>query len=319
MWGRLDEIAPSDVFNPLDAAKFLVEGLSEARLAVPFVHARLSPSDRVRLEGVVVPRFRRGTYDLLDEETSPFNLTRDLILPANVALATGRRHAESPSDDAVTGELSGGGRLQLTLGRVDVSAAAYRGVDAFGPVAFEVLPPADGALEAAVVGRLVEYHPRFTMYAGDVETVTGDWAWRGEAAFFAERTLGGVTVPGLVKAKSLDAGFGFDRRAGSMTVFGSALVHHERSDVDPGVRRTDVSLVGSIDRGFARDRVRIRGFAVANPGDESGFVRGVLLWKPRDRVTVEMSAGSFLGAGDDTISRFEGRDFLVARLRYDFR
>lgn len=319
VWGRLDEIAPSDVINPLDAAKFLFEGRSEARLAVPFVRARLLPSDRVRLEGVVVPRFRRGTYDLLDEDTSPFNLTRDLILPANVLLASGRRHAESPSDKEVAGALSGGGRVQFTLGRVDVSASAYRGVDAFGPVAFEVLPPADDAPATAVVGQLVEYHPRFTMYAGDVETVTGDWAWRGEAAFFADRRLSGVTVPGFVEARSLDAGFGFDRRAGSLTIFGSAIVHHERSDVDPGVRRTDVSLVGSIDRAFAGDRVRIRGFAVANPGDKAGFVRGVFLWKPRDRVTVDVSAGSFLGSGDDTISRFEGRDFVVARLRYDFR
>jgi hypothetical protein len=157
------------------------------------------------------------------------------------------------------------------------------------------------------------------MFAADVETVTGNWAWRSEAAVFAERTLRGVTVPGLVKARSLDAGFGFDRRAGSLTVFGSAVVHHEQSGVDPGVRRTDLSVVGSIDRAFASDRVRLRAFAVGNPGDESGFVRGVFLWKPRDRVTVELTAGAFLGSGDDTISRFAGRDFVMTRLRYDFR
>ena len=56
VWGRLDELSPSDVVNPLDAAKFLFEGRSEARLAVPLVRVRFLPSDRLTVEGVVSPR-----------------------------------------------------------------------------------------------------------------------------------------------------------------------------------------------------------------------------------------------------------------------
>jgi hypothetical protein len=38
-------------------------------------------------------------------------------------------------------------------------------------------------------------------------------------------------------------------------------------------------------------------------------------WKPRDFLAVDVSAGAFLGSGDDTISRFKGRDFALVGVR----
>ena len=101
-------------------------------------------------------------------------------------------------------------------------------------------------------------------------------------------------------------------------VFGSVIVQHQWSEEDPGVDRTNVSLVGSIERSFARDRGLARVFAVVNPADESAFVRGLAIWRVRDNVSVEGSAGAFLGSSDDAIGRFENRDFAFGRLAYYF-
>jgi hypothetical protein len=322
VWGRLDEIQPSDVINPLDTTRFLLDGRSAARLPVTFLRGRLMPSERLTLEGVVVPVFRRGTFDALDEPTSPFNPLRDVVLPATLSVAAPDIERITP---AVTwSNLSGGGRVSATVGRVDVAGAIYRGFEGFGIVTFEPMFPAPPVLPAAgtvvpaVVGRLVERFPRFTMISGDFEAIAGEWAIRGELAAFVEKQFAGVTRPGPVDGEALDGGVGFDRRTGDYRVFGSVLVRREWSAADPGVARTDVSLVGSIDRTFARDRYLARAFAVVNPGDGSGFVRGLLVWTARDNVAVEASAGAFVGTGDNTLSRFHGRDFLFARLRYSF-
>jgi hypothetical protein len=321
-WGRLDELSPADVVNPLDAAKFVFEGRSEARLAVPLVRARFLPSDRLTIEGVYSPRLVRGTYDLLDEETSPFNLTRDIVLPAGIDVLAGREHVEQTGPGQFEpldyGVASGGARVLGTIGRVDVGLSTYRGVDGFGPVLFQPLS-ASIVPGVEVVGQLVELHPRFVMYAADFETVSGPWAWRGEAAYFSERTFAATTFPGTVPGTSFASGLGFDRRAGPLRVFGTFLMQRESAPLDGSAVRTDYTLVGSVDRTFNRDRMTVRAFVATNPADQSGFVRGIFLWKARDRVALEVSGGAFLGTSDDLIGRFEGRDFVAGKLRVDLR
>ena len=52
IWGRLDEIQPSDVINPIDASRFLFDGRSEARLPVAFVRGRFFLREDLTIEGV---------------------------------------------------------------------------------------------------------------------------------------------------------------------------------------------------------------------------------------------------------------------------
>jgi hypothetical protein len=306
VWGRLDEIAPTDVINPLDTARFLFEGRSEARLPVAFVRGRLTPSDRVRIEVAFVPLFRRGLFDRLDEQTSPFNLVRDAVAQASTQVVVTRREPLRSWRN-----VAGGGRVDVTAGRADIGVSAFRGFEGLGPVALE--PPGD--LLAPDPPTLVLHHPRFTMLGADFETVMGPWAWRGEAAVFVERWLARSSGVGLVKGRSLDAGMGVDRRAGDFRVFGSAILHRAWSADDRGVSRTDVSVVGSIERAFGRERYFARVFGVANPADRSAFLRGIFSWKRSDRVAVEGSAGVFTGTSDDAIGRFRTRDFFLVTLR----
>lgn len=334
IWGRLDEIQPSDVINPLDASRFLFDGRSEARLPVAFVRGRLFPREGLTIEGVLAPVFERGRFDELEESSSPFNLLGRIDLSVLPIPAIGAPCLIAPTPNCLVitvpsivraeperswSNMSGGGRVSATIGRMDVAGAIYRGFESFGLITAQglVAPP-----DAPVVLRLVERYPRFTMVGGDFETVRGEWAIRGEGAFFVDRKLTDPSRTFLRDGQSLDLGVGFDRRSGDYRLFGSVIAHREWSTATPAlpgardISITHVNVVASIDRAFARDRYFARGFAVVNPGDNAGFVRALLVWKVRDDVTVEGSAAAFLGTSDDTLGRFQDRDFLLTRLRY---
>jgi hypothetical protein len=297
VWGRLDELQPTDVVNPLDASRFFFEGRSEARLAVPLVRLRVHAGERASLEGVFVPFFRRGRFDRLDEPTSPFNLApRGLGIDEQVPSRT-------------LGNAQGGARLNATTGRVDWSVSTYRGFRPFGIYTLAAIDP----VAPPSAQRLF---PRFTMIGGDMETVTGEWGFRAETAVFVEDAFQVPDGIGLREGRSFDSGAGVDRKAGAYRVSGSVLVHHE--SYDGGGARTDPSLIVSADRSFARERYQGRLFGVYNPSNRSTFLRWITTAKLQDNLALEGSIGWFNGEGLDTIGRFADSDFIYARLKYYF-
>jgi hypothetical protein len=191
--------------------------------------------------------------------------------------------------------------------------SAYRGFEAFPIVTFEPYVP-----QTSIA--LVSTHPRFTMIGGDFETVAGEWGMRGEVAAFVRDNFQAGNLA-TVSGRSFDAGLGVDRRAGSYQFSGTVLVHRELPDAMPGSAletRTDVSLIVSADRTFARERYRLRAFSVFNAAEESSFLRAIGVAKLTDDLAVEGSAGWFAGEGRDTIGRFSDSDFAYVRLKYYF-
>jgi hypothetical protein len=255
----------------------------------------------VSVEGVYVPFFRRGRFDRLDEPTSPFNVAPPVPFSDR-----------TPPRTAANGQ--GGARVNVTTGRVDWSVSAYRGFRPFGVYA------AQGPIEIDRV------YPRFTMIGADFETVAGAWAVRGETAAFVRDAFQARDQPVILEGQSFDAGAAVDRKAGSYRISGQVLVHRE--DYDPGraesagrgfgESRTDVSLIVSADRSFAREKYQGRLFSVYDPNNGSGFVRGILTVTLRDNVALEGSLGWFGGSGFDTIGRFADSDFGYVRLKYFF-
>ena len=304
VWGRLDELQPTDVVNPLDVSRFFFEGRSEARLSVPLARVRVFAGDQVSIEAVYVPVFRRGRFDRLDERTSPFNIEPRAV--GCVAIGC-RFPVFLPHEPATTlGNAQGGARVSVTSGRVDWSVSTYRGFRPFGIYTFA--PSREVPLS-------IEY-PRFTMIGGDFETVSGAWAVRGEAAAFTRDAFQAPNTPSALTGSSFDAGAGVDRKAGEYRVSGDVLLHRER--YDPSGGRTDLSLIGSLDRAFARQRYEGRLFGVYNPKSGAGFVRGIVTATLRDNVALEGSLGWFARSGLDTIGRFADSDFLYLRLKYFF-
>jgi predicted RND superfamily exporter protein len=313
VWGRLDELQPTDVINPLDISRFFFEGRNEARLPVPVVRGRMYFSDDAWLEGVYVPAFKRARFDLLDEETSPFNITPDPQLA--VCLAIGcpplPLPVEARGPDGSWTDAQGGARFNATVGTLDWSVSAYRGFEAFPFVSLET---------AGTLALLASTHPRFTMVGADFETVRGEWGMRGEVAAFVDDSFQGANLA-IVPGASWDAGLGVDRRAGDYQFSGSVLVRRERPDgvVGSGLEpRTDLSFIFSSDRTFARERYRLRAFSVVNTSEKSAFLRAIGVATLTDDVALEGSGGWFVGDGRDTIGRFNDSDFLYVRLKYYF-
>lgn len=292
VWGRLDEFQPTDVVNPIDLTRFFFEGRVEGRLPVAMVRGRVIPSDRLSVEAIYVPFFRRGRFDQLDEETAPFNLA-----PAVP------RVSHAPAHDWANGQ--GGVRASATTGRVDWSVSAYRG--------FEPLP----VYELGVVG-LTERFPRFTMVGGDFETARGQWGFRGEVAAFVDRTLQLAVPRFTADGSSLEFGLGADRPAGGYRISANLLVARRWTATAAAFSDSDATIVASIDRSFARETRRLRTLAVYNPAEESAFGRVIASFNLRDNVTVEASGGVFTGSGTDALSRLAARDFVYARLKVFF-
>jgi len=324
VWGRLDEIQPTDVVNPLDVSRFFFEGRSQARLPVGLVRARAFFSEKAAFEAVYVPVFRRGRFDQLDEETSPFSLATGFsTFPGDVTcLAIGcptvlPTCVERREPSASFGNAQGGARFNATTGRVDWSVSAYRGFESFGLGRFPpILPTASVAVVEIV-------NPRFTMIGGDFETVRGQWGVRGEVAAIVDDNFQSPRVA-IVEGRSFDAGVGVDRRAGSYRLSGTVLLHRESYDSPiengkgPETGRTDLSLILSGDRSFARERYQTRMFGVLNPSEGSAFLRGTSAAKLRDNLALEASGGWFIGDGRDTIGRFADSDFAYLRVKYFF-
>jgi hypothetical protein len=311
VWGRLDEFQPTDVVNPLDLSRFLMEGRSEARLPVGLVRARAFLPRSTTLEAVVVPHFRRGRFDQLDEPSSPFNLADPTgSAPLNLADPTGSAPRSTVTTEPTgVASLQGGLRLTTTTARVDWSVSAYR-----GRRAFPISTLATNAQSQALVIR--ESFPRFTMIGGDFETVRGLWGVRGEVAAFVDDELQSTRLVRGVPGRSLTAGIGVDRKAGDYRIAANALWGWSGGDEE--VERTDISFVLAADRSFARETRTLRVFGVYDPADATAFARVIGAVSVRENVWLEGSAGVFTGSSLDVIGRLTRRDFLYARLKVFF-
>lgn len=309
IWGRLDEIQPTDVVNPIDLSRFLLEGRNEARLPVGLVRGRVFLSGSTTIEAVVVPLFRAARVDQLGEDSSPFDLRPAPGIP---------RDRDEPA--TAFGNVQGGGRLVATTARVDWGLSVFRG--------FRAVPAQKVATSAGGPSgpRIIESFPRFTMIGGEFETAHGPWGLRGELAVFVEDALQAsgalVSVPG----RSIEGGIGLDRRAGDYRVAGNVLWSWRRADAsrpaalaaDEGLGGSDLMFVVAANRSFARETRTLQVFAVYDPADATAFGRVVAAVSLRDNLWLEASGGIFAGSSPDTLGRLTRRDFLYARLKTYF-
>jgi len=303
VWGRLDELQPTDVVNPLDLATFFFEGRSEARMAVAMARARIFLPASTTLEALVVPQFRRTRFDRLDEPTSAFNLFDGRSPCSPITSGDSRPGCEKP---AVTwSHLQGGGRLQTTTRRLDWSVSAYRGFRSVGVLT--VLPTT------------VESFPRFTMIGGDFEAVRGQWGVRGEVAAFVDDGFQAVDASRVIEGRSLEGGAGADRRVGDFRVSGNVLVRRRFTEAPEALLdRSDLNLIASLDRSFRRETRRLQVFGVYDPTEATGFLRSIFTVSLDDHLALEASAGLFMGSGPDPLGRFAERDFAYVKVTRHF-
>ena len=251
VWGRLDEVQPTDVVNPLDVSRFFFEGRSEARLPVGLIRARAFLSerrhDRGRLRAVLPARAVRSARRA---DVAVQHRGRDAC-----AAGSGRR-SRRREPPATFGNAQGGARFSATTGRVDWSVSAYRGFEPFGFGDFAVRRRSRS--DRHRVPALHDDRRRLRDRPRPVGPARRGGGVRG-------RQLPGVRAPerGRAAARSTRAP-ALDRKAGDYRISGSVLVHHESYD-EPILRedglqraRSEVSLILSADRSFAAERYQVR-------------------------------------------------------------
>jgi hypothetical protein len=317
VWGRLDEIQPGDVVNPLDLSKFFYESREAARMPVGLVRARVHLAESANIELVAVPGFRQGRFDRLDEPSSPFNPT---TVPLRVTV-------ERPSGD-VWDRMQGGGRLAASTGRVDWAVGAYRG---FRPLQVYQLSYALSGIPAAPVVAIVVSgkYPRYTMVSGDFETALSRWTIRGEAVVSDDRAIQARGTPVIASGRTVQAGFGADRTIAGYRVLAELVAHHAMIDAPslatdpltaapPRFDRRSLTAVGILERQFARETRLIRGFGIYDAVNKNGIARAVGAISPRENWWVEGTAVWFSGRRAGFLGPFVDDDFLSVRLTRRF-
>ena len=135
VWGRLDEVQPTDVVNPLDVVAVLLRRAQRGAAAGRADAGSAVPLGRASIEAVYVPVFRRGRFDQLDEPTSPFSPAACPGERIAVCLAIGCPDAAAGDRRRRAvgwrGNAQGGARFSATTGRIDWSGRGVRRARAF--------------------------------------------------------------------------------------------------------------------------------------------------------------------------------------------
>ena len=151
------------------------------------------------------------------------------------------------------------------------------------------------------------------MLGADAETVRGEWGLRGEVAWFPSRFLTVRDGAPAVSGQSLSAGVGVDRKAGAYRVAANTVLTR-RAPVSSAVTN-DVTMVGIVERQFARETRIVRAVGVVSPDEGSGFARVSASVNLRDGLWLDALAGLFWGTGTDALSRLDSRDLVSLRLK----
>ncbi len=191
LWGRVDEIPPTDHMSVTDLTRMALDRLPQRRRTVPAVRAEWFGLPG-KLDLVWIPAFRPAE---LPDEASPWHPVnrrdgRFLSLPSN-ALQTALIKAGRFDDD---GSGSGGGGLRYSqeLSAFDYAVSAQR-VRHSTPY-YELDPRVRTALAggsdvssavALAADTFVGRHPYTWVLGADAGMVTGRTTWRAEAAWLS--------------------------------------------------------------------------------------------------------------------------------------
>ena len=309
-WGKLDQLAPTDIINPLDISQlFLEDKRKEAKLSVPLFMVSPYFGEQSRLDLILLPFFKKGTYDELKEGSSPFNIAQFPSPFDKLAV-----EEQLPSKDSENVEY--GGRFSSTLREIDWSIYYFRGfydfpmyklTYRFNPVLHEFIPDTIQA----------EYL-KYTMLGYDFEFVKGKWGIRGEGAFFSDYGFQKKGILDYAEGNYFIGGFGVDRSFGDNYFNFSAL--YRKIFVDDAIeeRKKEITLLGNVERQFSYETKIIKLFSLYNTMSDSIFLKGTFSIMLLEGLWIESSVGIFEGKEKDILSKFEDSDFFLISCKYNF-
>jgi len=309
-WGKLDQLSPTDIVNPLDISKLFLEAeRKEAKLAVPLFMVSPYFGEQNRLDFVLIPFFEEGTYDELNEKTSPFNIE---CFPSPFD----KLPVEEQLPSKNVGNMEYGVRFSSIIREIDWSLYYFRGfcdfpmyklTYRFNPILNEFIPDTIKA----------EYF-KYNMFGYDFEFVRGKWGIRGEGAFFTDQGFQKKGILDYIKGNSFTMGFGVDRSFGDNYLNFSALYRKISVDSDIEERREEITLLGNLERKFSYETKVIKLCSIFNTMSNSIFLKGTVSVNLLENLWADVSIGIFEGKENDTISKFEDSDCFYIKCKYNF-
>ncbi|MCF7997189.1 MAG: hypothetical protein K9L88_20540 [Chromatiaceae bacterium] len=307
LWGRVDEVAPTDRLSVQDITRFILDELGERRRAVPMLRWE-EFGDSTKLDVILIPEFRAAELPEQESVWYPVDQERGMVLGIPTGpLLQGLLAAGSVGDDARPGGAGGGVRFSQTLSGLDYALTLQRVRHSLPYYALD--PQVRAALlggaspQVAVAqgqGRptFEGQHPYTTVVGGDLGLVLGSATLRLEAAWLSD-------VPVTTEALQMETVNGVDWVAGVELYPGDAdtrlnlqLMGHHLMNPPRVLDQVDViSLNGQLETEWGQGRWRARLNMVADLNHDNLYLNPEVVWTGIR--SLEIYAGLHYFAGEN--------------------
>mgnify|MGYP002619587612 CR=1 FL=1 len=217
IWGRVDEIMPTDRLSTKDFTRFGLDEVAERRRAAPALRFEWF-HDEWTLDALWLPVFQPAAMPDRDSIWHPVDRARGRILGLPPDPALGALVRSGGFRDRTSGDGGGGLRLSragrgldyaVTVQRARHSQPYYRLDETARRTLLQTGDPA--LAMAATDGKVFSArHPRTWVVGADLGLAAGAWTWRFEAAWLSD-------VPVTRRDLSFDTVRGFDWVVGAET------------------------------------------------------------------------------------------------------
>lgn len=298
LWGRVDEISPTDRMSRVDFSRAVLDKLPDRRRAVPAIRAEYFGAG-FRLDGVLLPVFDEAVMPHTRSVWNPVDTVNGRILGiGNQPALMGARVAKADINGA------GGGGLRLTaegdgfdygfsLQRIRQSQPYYR-----------VIPGAPVVLQAV--------HPFSTVLGAELETERLGATWRMEVALSSDAPL--TTQAFQYRTDpALDVVIGAEFFPGDSETRVTLQLAAQRIMTNQAVldRTRLYSFTGEIEHPFANGRWRADLRFAMGLNDRDLYLNPRLTYTGIDQQEIYLAAHLFSGAANTLGGFYRRNDSLV--------
>ncbi len=308
IWGRIDEIPPTDRVSVVDMTRFILDDLPDRRRAAPIIRAEGFFASS-KLDLVFLPLFREAELPEEDSVWYPINRDSGEIIgvesdPRIAELVkTATYKTDAPNSD-------GGFGIRFSDSREGMDYALTVQNNRQSVPYFRLVPEEN---------LIVAEYPRSWVLGGDLAFTASGATWRVEAAWFSDTPVT-ETNNTYTTVKSVSWGGGVEFYPGD----GDARVNLQVGGMNminpPNViDRTDIySFNGSMEAPFARNRWRAKARFYVGLGENDVYINPEIAyidWEPHE---VYLEAHYFNGADGTPGGFHENHSLLTLGWRAKF-
>lgn len=249
IWGRIDEVPPSDRLSAQDMTRFLLNDLADRRRARPMIRAEFF-NEIEKLDLIIMPVFREAELPDVDSIWYPIDRSRGKILGLETTPEFGAVMAVANIiDDAPTEDDGVGLRYSLTGESLDFAMTAQYGRQTSPYFSYDGL-----------TNTFTATYPKSASFGFDLAFNTSGYTWRFEAAAMDTVMVTQADLTGT-EAKGANWGAGLEFYPGdgdsrlNLQITGNHLVDTPEGTIE---RDNIYNLNGSLEMPFSNERWRIK-------------------------------------------------------------